>query len=94
MTKQHRQEQLSGLPACAMIQQVVKGRNAFFFWERVGEKGEVCVAGMCVCLYLTSWCLCDCSSALCCPGSYVGVNNLFQKRRLKDIWWENGFFLN
>lgn len=40
MTKQHRQERASGLPACAMIQQVVKGRNVFFFgkgWERKGR---------------------------------------------------------
>lgn len=23
--------------------------------------------------------------------SHVGVNNLFQKKGLKDIWWKNGF---
>lgn len=47
MTKQHRQEWVSRLPACAMIQQVVKGRNVFFFWERVGENEKACVTGVC-----------------------------------------------
>jgi len=40
MTKQHGQERVSGLPACAMIQQVVKGRNAVFFGKGREREGE------------------------------------------------------
>lgn len=55
MTKQHRQDPAPGLPACAMIQQVVKGRNVFFFgkgWERNGKRVCVCACvHVCVCIF-------------------------------------------
>lgn len=41
--------------------------------------------------YLTSWCFCDFSRSIMLSCSHVGVNKLFQKKGLKDIWWENGF---
>lgn len=34
------------------------------------------------------------AAAVCCPASYVGVNNLFQKRDLKEIWRKTGFCLD
>lgn len=89
MTKQHRQDPAPGLPACAMIQQVVKRRNVFFFgkgWERNGKYACVCVY-----VYLTSWWFCDFSRNIMLSCSRVGVNNLFQKKGLKDIWWKNEF---
>lgn len=66
-----------------------KRKECFLFWERVGEKGEARVTGMCV--YLTSWCFCDFSRSIMLSCSHVGVNNMFQKKGLKDTWWKNGF---